>query len=94
MKAPVTITIAGHRFSLRSDEDEKVLREMADHVDKSLRELQKQTRTADTQSLAILTALQITEQLWKERRELADLRKKIREKGKAIVQLIEREARI
>jgi cell division protein ZapA len=94
MKVPVTITIAGHRFSLRSDEDEKVLRDMADHVDKSMRELQKLTRTADTQSLAILTALQITEELWKERRALAELRKKIREKGRAIVQLIEREARI
>lgn len=94
MKSPVTITIAGHRFSLRSDEDEKVVKEMAAHVDKCLRDLQKSTRTADTQSLAILTALQITEQLWKERRLHAELRKKVRDKTRALVQMIEREARI
>jgi cell division protein ZapA len=94
MKSPVVVTIAGHRFTLRSDEDERVVREMAAHVDKRLRDLQKQTRAADTQSLAILTALQITEDLWKERRQHSDLRKRVRDKGRALLQFIEREGRV
>jgi cell division protein ZapA len=94
MKSPVIVTIAGHRFTLRSDEDEHLVREMAAHVDKHLRELQKQTRTADTQSLAILAALQITEELWKERRAHADLKKRVRDKGHALLQFIEREGRV
>ncbi len=94
MKNAVAVTIAGHRFTLRSDEDERLVREMAAHVDRHLRELQKQTRAADTQSLAILTALQITEELWKERREHAELRKKVRDKGRALLQFIEREGRV
>jgi cell division protein ZapA len=94
MKSPVSVTIGGHRYTLRSDEDERVVREMAAHVDKHLRDLQKQTRAADTQSLAILTALQVTEELWKERRELADLKKRVRDKGKAVLQLIERAGRV
>jgi len=40
MKSPVSVSIAGHRFTLRSDEDESVVREMAAHVDKHLRDLQ------------------------------------------------------
>jgi cell division protein ZapA (FtsZ GTPase activity inhibitor) len=91
---PVNVVIAGHRFSLRSDEDERVVREMAGHVDKRLRDLQKQTRAADTQSLAILTALQITEELWKERRGHAELRRRVRERGRALLQLIEKEGRV
>jgi cell division protein ZapA len=94
MKSPVVVTIAGHRFTLRSDADERVVREMAAHVDKHLRNLQKQTRAADTQSLAILAALQITEELWQERRGHADLRKRVRDKGRAILQFIEREGRV
>jgi cell division protein ZapA (FtsZ GTPase activity inhibitor) len=67
---------------------------MAAHVDKHLRDLQKQTRTSDTQSLAILTALQITEELWKERRLHADLKKRVHDKGHALLQFIEREGRV
>ena len=94
MKSPVIVSIAGHRFTLRSDEDERVVKDMAAHVDKHLRDLQKQTRAADTQSLAILTALQITEELWKERRDHADLKKRVRDKGHALLQFIEREGRV
>ena len=94
MKNPVAVNIAGHRFTLRSDEEERVVRDMAAHVDRHLRELQKQTRAADTQSLAILTALQITEELWKERRQHADLRKRVRDKGHALLHFIEREGRV
>jgi cell division protein ZapA len=94
MRSPVNVSIGGHRYTLRSDEDERLVREMAAHVDKHLRDLQKQTRAADTQSLAILTALQITEELWKERKRHSELRKRVREKGRALLQFIERESRI
>jgi cell division protein ZapA len=94
MKNPVAVTIAGHRFTLRSDEDDRLVREMAAYVDRHLRDLQKQTHAVDTQSLAILTALQITEELWKERRQHAELRKQVRDKGRALLQFIEREGRV
>lgn len=94
MKSPVVVNIGGHRYTLRSDEDDKLVREMAAHVDKHLRELQKQTRAVDTQSLAILTALQITEELWKTKRATAELKRRVREKGKAILHLIEKQGRV
>ncbi len=94
MKSAVVVNIGGHRYTLRSDEDERLVREMAAHVDKHLRDLQKQTRAVDTQSLAILTALQITEELWRTRQSHSDLKKRVRDKGKALLQLIEREGRV
>jgi cell division protein ZapA len=94
MKTPVTVQIAGQRFALRGDDDERAMRDMAAYVDSRMKELQKQTRTADTQSLAVLAALQITEELFKERRALADLKKRIRERGSALLRLVESRARV
>ena len=94
MKTPVTVLIAGQRFALRGDEDERAMRDMAGYVDSRMKELQKQSRTADTQSLAVLAALQITEELFKERHALADLKKRIRERSRALLHLVESRARI
>jgi cell division protein ZapA len=94
MKTPVTVQIAGQRFVLRGDEDERAMRDMAAFLDGRMKELQKQTRTADTQSLAVLAALQITEELFKERRTLADLKKRIRDRGRALLHLVESRARV
>jgi len=94
MKTPVTVQIAGQRFALRGDEDERAMRDMAAYVDGRMKELQRQTRTADTQSLAVLAALQITEELFKERRACAELRKRVREKSNALLHLVESRARV
>ena len=94
MKTPVAVQIAGQRFVLRGDEDERATRDMAAYLDGRIKELQKQTRAADTQSLAVLAALQITEELFKERRASADLKKRIRERSRALLHLVESRARV
>jgi cell division protein ZapA len=94
MKTPVAVQIAGQRFVLRGDQDERAMREMAAYLDGRMKELQKQTRTADTQSLAVLAALQITEELFKERRDLAELKRRLRDKGRALLHLVESRARV
>jgi cell division protein ZapA (FtsZ GTPase activity inhibitor) len=93
MKPPVQVQIGGHRYSLRSDADDSVVREMAAHVDGHFRDVQKTTRVADTQALAVLTALRITEELFKERRAAKELKRQVREKGKALLQMLERVGR-
>jgi cell division protein ZapA len=94
MKRQVTVNIAGQKYVLRSDEDEDDVKAVASYVDARIREIQKLTRTADTQAHATLAALQIAEELFGERRARAELRKRIREKGQSILQFLEREARV
>jgi cell division protein ZapA len=94
MKRPVTVSIAGQRYTLRSDEDEKTLHELAALVDRRFRETQKQTRTADTVTLAMLTALQLAEELMTERRSTAELKRSIKEKSQSLLRFLEREARV
>ena len=94
MKRSVSVQIAGVRYSLKTDEDERWVKSIAAFVDGKMREVQKSTRTVDTQSAAVLTALQVAEVLFAERREVRELRKSIREKSQVLLDYLEREARV
>jgi len=94
VKRQVAVQIAGQKYVLRTDADEDQVRALASYVDGRIRDIQRQTRTPDTQALATLAALQIAEELFGERQAQASLRKKIREKGQALLQFLEREARV
>ena len=69
MKHSVTVQIAGVRYALKTDEDERWVKAVAAMVDERFRDVQKKTRTPDTQAVAMLTALQIAEELFRERRD-------------------------
>ena len=94
MKRSVSVQIAGVRYSLKTDEDERWVKSLAAYVDGKMREVQKSTRTVDTQSAAVLTALQVAEELFAERRGARELRKSIREKSQSLLDYLEREARV
>ena len=94
MKRQVTVHIAGQKFVLRTDTDEDAVKQLASYVEGRIRDIQRQTRTADTQAVATLAALQIAEELFGEREAQAALKKKIRDKGQALLQFLEREARV
>jgi cell division protein ZapA len=91
MKRPVTVTIAGAKYSLRSDGDEASVKALAAFVDARFREVKKASRAPDTQSIAILTALRIAEELFEERLESGELKRKVREKSQALLQFLERQ---
>jgi cell division protein ZapA len=94
VKRQVAVQIAGQRYVLRTDADEEQVQKLASYVDGRIRDIQRQTRTPDTQALATLAALQIAEELFGERQAQATLRKKIRDKSQALLQFLEREARV
>jgi len=83
VKRSVSVQIAGVRYALKTDEDERWVKSLAAYVDGKMREVQKSTRTVDTQSAAVLTALQVAEELFAERRVARELRKSIREKSQS-----------
>jgi cell division protein ZapA len=94
VKRSVSVQIAGVRYSLKTDEDERWVRSIAAFVDGRMRDVQKGTRTVDTQAVAVLTALQVAEELFAERRDARELRKSIREKSQSLLDYLEREARV
>jgi len=93
MKRSVTVQIAGVRYALKTEEDDRWVKAVAAFVDGKIREVQKHTRTVDTQAVAVLTALQIAEELFNERRQSSELRKKIRDKSQSLLEALARDAR-
>ena len=93
MKRSVTVQIAGVRYALKTEEDDRWVKAVAAFVDGKIREVQKHTRTVDTQAVAVLTALQIAEELFSERQLSSELRKKIREKSQSLLEVLARETR-
>ena len=94
MKRSVTVQIGGARYALKTDEDDRWVKAVAAFVDSKFRDTQKHTRTVDTQAVAVLTALQIAEELFSERQLSSELRKKIREKSQSLLEVLAREARL
>jgi cell division protein ZapA len=67
----VQVEIQGRVYNLRSAGDPRALKELAAHVDGRMTEIAGATATVDTSRLAILTALNLADELFEERRRKA-----------------------
>lgn len=68
------VEIFGQRLGLRSDGDEERLQELARFVDGRMREVADLTSNVDTVKIAVLTALNIADELYDERETDQDVR--------------------
>jgi cell division protein ZapA len=94
MKRSVTVQIAGVRYALKTEEDDRWVKSVASFVEEKIRDVQKRARTPDTQAAAVLTALQIAEELFRERADASELRRRIREKSQSLLDSLTHEARV
>ena len=94
MKRSVTVQVAGHKYTLRTDDDDRLVKSLAAHVDAKFREIQRASRSPDTQAVAILTALQVAEELFQARQEAADLKKRVREKTRTLLDYLAKAGRV
>jgi cell division protein ZapA len=75
-----TVEIFGQRLGLRADGDETRLQEIARFVDFRMREVADRSSSVDTVKIAVLTALNIADELFQERETDQDARQKRLEK--------------
>ncbi len=69
MTKTIEVEVFGHRFSLQGEGDEAYFHELAEYVDAQMRTLAKQTRTSTPTKIAILTAINVTDQLFRQQRK-------------------------
>ena len=70
---PVKVSVAGEEVTIRSEQPAEHSRAVAQHVDESIRRIQEQSPMVDAGKAAILAALQIADELLRERTATADL---------------------
>lgn len=78
-----TIKIMGHEYRVRSDSEPEHLQQVASYVDRVLREVSRST--TDTQSAAVLAALNLASELL----ELRRLEAAPRERLQALIDLVD-----
>jgi cell division protein ZapA len=94
VKRSMTVQVAGQRYTLKTDDDDRLVRSLAAYVDSKFRDVQKASRSPDTQSVAILTALQLAEELFQTRRQHAELRRRIRERTQSLLDYLTKVGRV
>lgn len=72
----VTVLINGIEYNLRGKEDEKYLSEVAAYVDNKIREISSSNKKLSTSSAAVLTAVNIADELFKCDLEIGNITKK------------------
>ncbi len=63
----IRVNIFGSEYTLISDSDENYVKEIAQYIDEKMREIDKNQSIKSTAKVAILAALNITEELFQER---------------------------
>jgi cell division protein ZapA len=66
-RAIVRVRILGEEYSLRTEASPEHTKAVADHVDRTVRAIQAASSGVETHKAAILAALQITDDLFRER---------------------------
>ncbi len=81
-----TVEIFGQRLGLRADGDEARVQEIARFVDFRMREVADRSSSVDTVKIAVLTALNIADELFQERESDQDARhKRLEEQAERLV---------
>ena len=65
----VQVEIFGQNYRLRADEDAEYVEKLASYVDGRMRDVARQTSAVDSMKVAVLTALNIADDLHRIKRE-------------------------
>jgi len=85
----VEIKVFGQTFTVKSDSEEAHIQEVARYVNEKIDEILKKTRTVSSLNVAVLTALNIADDLLKEREKRIALLKEVGMKSKDLVEKID-----
>ncbi len=83
----VQVEIFGQIYSLKGMDDPAYIRELAGYVDAKMREVQKGTGTGDPHRVAILTALTISDELYRLRKDSGMLELSVEERVTRLLEL-------
>jgi cell division protein ZapA len=92
VKRSVTVSVANQRLSLKTQAKPKYVKELAAFVDQKLKEAKRSGRTVTTQSIALLAAMNIADELHQLRETHETLKRQVREKSRRILRAMESEA--
>jgi cell division protein ZapA len=85
----VEIKVFGQTYTVKTDAEENYIQEVAKHVNEKMEEVLRKTKSVSTLNVAILTALNIADDLLKEREKRIALLREIEAKSRDLVEKID-----
>lgn len=85
----VEIKVFGQVYTVKTDADESHIQEVARYVNEKMEEVLKKTRSVSTLNVAILTALNIADDLLKEKARRVAILREIEVKSKDLAEKID-----
>lgn len=89
MSRSVKIVLGGQKLSLRTDAKPRYIKELADYVNAKIDQARSSGKIATTQSLALLAAMTIADELFQARGEKVELERQVRERTRRILRYLE-----
>jgi len=87
-KAVVRVTIGGEEYTLKSDRPPEYTKAVAEHVDRTLREILGAGSIVESQKAAILAALAVTDELFQSRRSQREMTDRLKALGAELSRLL------
>jgi cell division protein ZapA len=87
----VTVNIYGHEYTLKGEADSEYVQKVARFVDRKMREVAENSTLASTTKVAILAAINIADELFRERQKRHEALAMLDERTGQIAQLLEKE---
>lgn len=84
------VDIYDQSYNVNSGEDEEYVKELAAYVDSKMREIAEASRIVDSLKVAVLAALNITDELLTLRRRQQELEGPLRQRVEKCVAMVER----
>jgi cell division protein ZapA len=85
----VEIKVFGQTYTVKTDAEEDHIQEVARYVNEKMGEVLKKTRSVSTLNVAILTALNIADDLLREKEKRIALLQEVESKSKELVEKID-----
>ena len=87
----VTVTIYGHEYTLKGEADSGYVEKVADFVDRKMCEVAENSAVASTAKVAILAAINIADELFRERQKRREALAALDKRADKIAHLLDQE---
>ena len=88
-KGSVQVSMAGQKLAIRSEHPETHIRALADYVNQKVMDLQKHSKNAGGQQLALLAAMNIADELFAAQAKQKEFKTRVQKKGEQMMRALE-----
>ncbi|MDH4223382.1 MAG: cell division protein ZapA [candidate division Zixibacteria bacterium] len=88
-KQPVKVNIFGQEYPIKSEADLKYVQMVADYLDRKMKEIADKIPTRTQTQIAVLAALNITDELFKERDDKEKKLSEVEEKTQSLIEWLD-----